>query len=63
MDPAVVVKLLLLHKLTGARSWRFLVEFASDSMAARHFLGYGQRETLPSHQALCDWRARLGPDF
>lgn len=63
LDPVVVVKLLLLHKLTGCRSWRGLVELASDSMACREFLGYAWSESLPSHQALCDWRQRLGPEF
>ena len=63
LDPAVVVKLLLLHKLVGGRSWRSLVEFASDSLACRRFLGYELHEVLPSHQALSDWRARLGADF
>lgn len=63
LDPAVVVKLLLLHKLTGCRSWRWLVEFASDSMACHEFLGYAWSESLPSHQALCDWRQRLGAEF
>ena len=63
LDPVVVVKLLLLHKLTGGPSWRGLVEFASDSLCSRRFLGYGQAEALPSHQALSDWRARLGPEF
>lgn len=63
LDPAVVVKLLLIHKLTGGRSWRGLMEMASDSSACREFLGYAWSESLPSHQALCDWRQRLGPEF
>ncbi|MBI5832773.1 MAG: transposase [Armatimonadetes bacterium] len=63
LDPAVVVKLLLLHKLVGGRSWRGLVEFASDSLCSRQFLGYGLSEDLPSHQALHDWRRRLGAEF
>ena len=63
LDPVVVVKLLLLHKLCGGPSWRALVELASDSLAARRFLGYELHEELPSHQALSDWRQRLGPEF
>ena len=63
LDPVVVVKLVLLHKLTGSRSWRGLVEFASDSLACRRFLGYEWEERLPSHQALSDWRERLGAEF
>lgn len=63
-DPVLIVKLLLIHKLFGLRSFALTLEFAADSLACRDFLGLQpDGDGLPSPQSLSDWRARLGPEF
>jgi len=63
IDPAVMVKMMLVGYLFGIPSDRRLVEECADSFAIREFLGYQLDETLPTHPNFTTWRQRLGAEF
>lgn len=52
VDPAVVLRLLLLSRLYGRRSLRSVLKEAGDSLSTRWFLGYCLSEKLPSYSAV-----------
>lgn len=56
--PAVLVKMLFLSYLYDL-SERQTEEFASDSMAARYFLGLGAHQAVPDHSTLTVFRERI----
>lgn len=63
IDPVVMVKMLLVRKLFNVASDRQLVDFCSDSLACRRFLGFGLDEQLPCHSSFTEWRERLGAEW
>lgn len=56
--PAVLVKMLFLSYLYDL-SERQTEEFASDSMAARYFLGLGAHQSIPDHSTLTVFKERV----
>ena len=58
VDPAVVIRILLLSRISGKKTVRAVLRDAGDSIATRWFLGYCLSERLPSvsavSAAICD---------
>lgn len=62
IDPVVFFKLLLVGYLNNITSDRRLVQFASNCLDIRLFLGYELDEPLPWHSTLSRTRALLGEE-
>lgn len=52
IDPAVFFKICLTGYINNITSDRKLIEFCSDSLGIRLFLGYDIDEQLPSHSTI-----------
>lgn len=60
IDPAVLVKMLLIGYLFDIRSERRLVEGISLNLAYRWYIGYDLDEDIPNHSIFSKARARFG---
>ena len=62
IDPVVFFKILLVGYLNNIGSDRWLIDFCSDSLAIRLFLGYDIHEALPWHSTISRTRQLYGED-
>src|SRR3954470_1843572 len=60
IDPVVFFKILLVGFINNIASDRKLIEFCSDSLAVRLFLGYDIDEVLPWHSTISRTRQLYG---
>lgn len=60
IDPVVFFKILLVGYINNIASDRRLIEFCSDSLAVRLFLGYDIDEPLPWHSTISRTRQLYG---
>lgn len=60
IDPVVFFKILLVGYLNNINSDRRLIEFCSDSLSIRLFLGYDVHEVLPWHSTISRTRQLYG---
>jgi transposase/ribosomal protein S17E len=62
IDPVVFFKILLVGYINNINSDRQLIDFCSDSLSIRLFLGYDIHEPLPWHSTISRTRALYGED-